>query len=551
MQLCPPSIPGRLAAWLVVAVLWACIFLAGLGSLELQGNEAKRILPAIHMLESGNWLLPELGGVTYVNKPPLVYWSVAASFRLAGSRSEWAARMPSVLSILLFVSLLVLMPSSLLGLSARLVSAIVFMTTVSFIEKGRQIEIEAAFVSVTGMAVVWWLNAWAGCRGRWSIWFVPCLILGIGLLLKGPLILLFFYAVVLISLLYLRRLKDAVNVPHLLGIAAMVAMSAWWWLYVLLAHPAAHTILTDEVGARFLPKQIDYCTWIGTWFKVPFVDLLPWAVFLPLVWTRSWVARIPAAQQPVFKACRLALVLCFVLVNAMPGTRDRYSMPLFPLAALLMGWLLSVQTARPRLERTWRAIVLVFFPVCVVAAVTASLLVPTGYVFPLIERFNGPSLAAQPTAGSYIGAACVFIVAGVATAAAYRLRHHLYGMENLSIATGAGIALLVLGFAAYALPILNLIESRRPVGIKLTNAVPPGQQIYLSQFLYEPFLYYINRPIVTLDTNDVPPEARFVLVPDGKTPLLFAQPAFASRAPCAKIQIAYKGTAYSLYEVAR
>jgi hypothetical protein len=330
----------------------------------------------------------------------------------------------------------------------------------------------------------------------------------------------------------------------------MVAMSTWWWFYIMHASAIAKTVLTEEVGSRFIPAKIDYGAWIGTWFKVPCADLLPWAVFLPLVWTKSWVARIPAAQQPVFKACRLALVLCFVLVNAMPGTRSRYSMPLFPLTALLMGWLLAAQATRPLLERVWRGIVLVFFPLCVVVALFASLLVPTGYVFPLIERFNGPRLVASATTAAYLWAACVFIIAGVAAAVAYRMRHRLYGMLNLCIATGAAIALLVLGFVAYALPIISQFDSRRPIGIKVTNAVPAGQPVYLSQFSYEPFLYYINRPIVTLVTNAVPAEARFVLVQEEKAPALLAQPAFSRRAPHVRLLVAYKREGYILYEIA-
>ncbi|PYI87251.1 MAG: hypothetical protein DMF03_13850, partial [Verrucomicrobia bacterium] len=38
----------------VVLLVWAAIYLPALGSLEIKGEEGRRILPAITMLQSGN-----------------------------------------------------------------------------------------------------------------------------------------------------------------------------------------------------------------------------------------------------------------------------------------------------------------------------------------------------------------------------------------------------------------------------------------------------------------------------------------------------------------
>src|SRR3954467_11680439 len=90
----------RLSPWIVVLAIWAAIYLPALGSFEIKGEEGRRILPAIAMLESGNYLVPQVGSDTYFSKPPLVNWLVAASFKMFGVRSEWTARLPSVLSVL-------------------------------------------------------------------------------------------------------------------------------------------------------------------------------------------------------------------------------------------------------------------------------------------------------------------------------------------------------------------------------------------------------------------------------------------------------------------
>ena len=82
-------------SFLAVSMVWAAIYLPALGSLELKGEEGRRILPAVQMLETGQYIVPEVGGEPYLSKPPLVNWLVAASFRLFHSRNEWSARLPS------------------------------------------------------------------------------------------------------------------------------------------------------------------------------------------------------------------------------------------------------------------------------------------------------------------------------------------------------------------------------------------------------------------------------------------------------------------------
>ena len=75
----------------MVALLWAAIYLPGLGSTEIKGEEGRRILPAVTMLDEGDWLVPQVGGKPFLRKPPLVNWMIAGSFKMLNRRDEWAA----------------------------------------------------------------------------------------------------------------------------------------------------------------------------------------------------------------------------------------------------------------------------------------------------------------------------------------------------------------------------------------------------------------------------------------------------------------------------
>ncbi len=52
---------------------------------------------ARNMLTSGDWVTGRLNGVLYVDKAPLNYWLMAASYAVFGV-SDWASRIPLALA---------------------------------------------------------------------------------------------------------------------------------------------------------------------------------------------------------------------------------------------------------------------------------------------------------------------------------------------------------------------------------------------------------------------------------------------------------------------
>ena len=93
--------------------LWIIIFLVSFLFL-LWGNqylpvtdpvESNYALTAKEMAESGNWLSPTIYGHYWYDKPIMIYWLTAASYRLFGFTSL-ASRLPSVLAGALSAALL-------------------------------------------------------------------------------------------------------------------------------------------------------------------------------------------------------------------------------------------------------------------------------------------------------------------------------------------------------------------------------------------------------------------------------------------------------------
>src|SRR5438477_7374438 len=218
----------RLRPVLVVLLVWAVIYLPALGSLAIKGEEGRRILPAIGMLKSGNYIVPEVGGNPYFRKPPWVNWLVAASFRIFGVRNEWTARLPSAVAVLAVAIAFVTVARASLSPRGSIIAALIWMTNIGMIEKGRLIEIEALYVSLCGLAIIFWLSFWFQKKSPWLIWLPASVFLGLGLLAKGPAHLVFFYGVVLAVLWHAKDWRLLIHPAHFAALAIMLGIAAAW-----------------------------------------------------------------------------------------------------------------------------------------------------------------------------------------------------------------------------------------------------------------------------------------------------------------------------------
>jgi len=58
-------IHSRFRAVATVVLVWAVVYLPALGSIAIKGEEGRRILPAVRMLETGNYIVPQVGSNPY------------------------------------------------------------------------------------------------------------------------------------------------------------------------------------------------------------------------------------------------------------------------------------------------------------------------------------------------------------------------------------------------------------------------------------------------------------------------------------------------------
>ncbi|HKP84312.1 MAG TPA: glycosyltransferase family 39 protein [Pyrinomonadaceae bacterium] len=95
--------PSTLAkrVYLLLFIIVIAFYLYGLGQLPLLGPDEPRYAQiAREMLSNRDLITPTLGGHTWFEKPALLYWLIAGSFRVFGV-SEWSARLgPAMCGVL-------------------------------------------------------------------------------------------------------------------------------------------------------------------------------------------------------------------------------------------------------------------------------------------------------------------------------------------------------------------------------------------------------------------------------------------------------------------
>jgi 4-amino-4-deoxy-L-arabinose transferase-like glycosyltransferase len=315
--------------------VWAVIYLPALGSIAIKGEEGRRILPAVRMLETGDYIVPQVGSNPYYRKPPLVNWLVAASFKLFGLRNEWTARLPSALSVLAVAIAFVTVARASLGARGSIIAAMIWLTNIGIIEKGRLIEIEALYVSLCGLAIILWLSFFLQKKSPWVMWLPASVFLGLGLLAKGPTHLLFFYGVVIAVLVCFKDWRILVHPAHFVGLAVMVGIAGAWAI-PFLNSTASHVAIdkwSGQYAGRLKGIDFKFSDWIQ---NIPrgLIYFLPWVLLFPFARFSRFQKQ---NEQRLVRALFWGTAVPFLAVNLVPGALPRYSMPAIVPASWLLG----------------------------------------------------------------------------------------------------------------------------------------------------------------------------------------------------------------------
>jgi len=330
------SLPGLLLLWL------ALLLLSLLTRPLVPVDETRYVAVAWEMWQRGDFLVPYLNGVPYSHKPPLFFWLIHSGWWLFGV-NEWWPRCVGALVSLAALFATVQLARRLWPEDATTVCLVpwVLFGCLFWMAFYTWVQIDLLLV----LCCVWVMNGMVmAAQGRAHGWLLAGLGIGLGVLAKGPVVLLQVLPVALLGPLWFRRDSPRAWGSWYAGIGASVAIGGF--IALAWALPAAQAggeeyrqaILWGQTADRLVNAVAHAHPW---WWYLPWLPVLfaPW-LFLPWVW-RNLAGAAFGSDDSGLRFCLLWLLSVMVLMSLVSGKQVKYLLPLLPAFALCVARLLS------------------------------------------------------------------------------------------------------------------------------------------------------------------------------------------------------------------
>lgn len=488
-------------ARLILLVFWALIYLPGLGDLEIKGEEWRRTIPGRNMLQNGDWLVPRSGGLPYVRKPPLINWISAVSFKTTGVVNEWTARLPSVLTILAASLGMLGFSRRWMGNKAALVGGLFFLASVGVIEKGRIAEIEVYYIAFTGLAFTAWMAGFKGKLNPWGAWLWVGLFLGLAMLAKGPMHLLFFYLPVVGACWATRRWRHLFSLPHLAGLLLFFAITLAWAIPFISSYAQLMGIQKievlgfwgNEVSSRVTGEEKTSASdWLVRGPKA-LVMFLPWVLLVPFWWRKAALDRAfgDPESRKTFDGLKWGVVAGFAFMILIPSSSARYVAPLLAPVLLMIAWVFveGGAEATQRQRKVWHWINRGFFVLAMVAIGVAAILYWPSSMIAVAAWAAGITLLTQMVLRQVRQEGPLAVV-------------------SLTLVTALATAMLMGGFVRIGHHIMSQREDVRSTALAIRKAMGDTSEgrlliFHLGQM---PYPFYLPETSLELDTLEQVPQ---------------------------------------------
>ncbi|WP_346354465.1 glycosyltransferase family 39 protein [Azotosporobacter soli] len=294
--------------------------------------ESNYALTAKEMLLTGNWLSPQIYGQVWFDKPIMIYWLIAASFKVFGL-TEFAARLPAALSSAATVMLAYWFSLKLYRhRQGALYAALVLATALQFWIVARGIITDAVLMLFASLTLAAFYQWWSEREQYWlDLAFVAS---GLSVLTKGPVGLVLPGLIILLFSLQSKQWGWLRPWALLRGVACFTFVVTPWYLAMYSLHGDAFVQtflgLHNYVRATVSEHPQDN-VWYYYLLLMP-IALLPWSgIFLRCLMR----IRHTRASNGLFLWLWLGVIIFFY--SLMATKYATYAFPaLFP-AAILIG----------------------------------------------------------------------------------------------------------------------------------------------------------------------------------------------------------------------
>ena len=337
---------------------------------------------ARNMVQSGDWVTARLDGVPYLEKPPLLYWMIAVSYKVFGVH-DWSARIPVALSAIALCWVTAAFGLWAFGKRAGFYAGLCMSTCIGLFLFTRILLPDAMLTFSIALALWALLRALDEEERHPKAWAaLMAASLAIGVLLKSLIGIVFPIGAAILYLLITRQLFAArtwKRLSPIRGLLIILLIAAPWHILGTIRNPPYFSFTMKSLPGEyhgfwwffFINEQLlrflnlryprDYDTVPRSLFWLfNLIWLFPWSVYLPAAFKLNYQPVDRAGRTRLMALCWIGFVMVFFTFST---TQEYYSMPIYPAMALLVG---SAITLEDRVVRAGTRAVTVF---CAIAAI--------------------------------------------------------------------------------------------------------------------------------------------------------------------------------------
>lgn len=434
-------------------------------------DEPRYALVAQQMMWTGDYLVPRRNVEIYKEKPPLLFWGIAAASEPHGHVTEVTVRIPSVIAGAITLVLAFALARRMYGNAVALLSVLVMATAYRAWWQAQNGQIDMLLCACTTLSF-YALYRWnSDRRARWLA--LLYLGMGFGLLAKGPPALL-IPALTAIAF-YRRDLRSLAALKPWWGIPAALAVFAAWFIPARIAAAVDSSSPSAGIAAELRRQIFERIAAGGGHVRPPWyyllnlpVDWLPWTIFAPILVIYAWRNRREESMRFILSW----IVPPFVFFSIISTKREVYLVPIYPALAILTAS--SAQAMLPALRTRW---------IYAVPAIWTAILVVVGTA-PFVLRATPYADLWSP---SLLVLTALCLLCAVWTIALARRR----GWPRFPYALGTQMALLLVAVSTVLFPTVNPAKSARDFCEPVRTLARAGDvKVFSAAFIREEYVFY-------------------------------------------------------------
>ena len=308
------------------------------------------------MIESSNWLTPQVNENPFFHKTPLVFWMSAISFKILGV-SELSARLPVIILAIACIFLVYFLSLELYAKQRyAYFSCLVFLLSFQFISFGHIMMMDVPAVFFALLAVYGLVRSQR--NNKWA--FLYGIGMGLAVLSKGMLGL-----TVIICLLpyfiFSRKSDYFKNWYFWSGIILGICIFLPWYMYEIKIY--GNDFIKIHFGEQIFKRsfsQMHPSGGLGFLFYPTqiLVNFFPWSILFIFAFFRDLKHFTQNPQNTLLVSW---IVSYFLIITLMQTKLAHYCLPLYPFMAISVGKFLGEAYEEEKFAKSFKAINKILF----------------------------------------------------------------------------------------------------------------------------------------------------------------------------------------------